>query len=272
VKSLSFLALPVLLGCALTAKEKRMTDSDPAPKVLKLTPLTANEQETLLARRQSGQIFGSFNSFASFLYVVDTVVHTDDRRLAAVTLNSPFPEFYRPTCRELFNAMARQMRCSWSYDATRAYWLFAKPALPMPFKVTLAPGWESEERGDYLFCKPPQAPVGMDIYVMAEFSDASGDAELPAKMREATAVRFARAFKKDVSANDMHLLKVGTYDALHFKTPTPRQGTTWRQWAIAEAGQVIVVVSAMDDALEAQVLPGVEAALKSFEVKPVASK
>jgi hypothetical protein len=77
---------------------------------------------------------------------------------------------------------------------------------------------------------------------------------------------FATHFKKEVSAKDMTLTKVGAYEALHFKSPTPRPGTTWRQWAIAEKGQTFVIVSAMEDANEKEVLPGVEEALKTFEL------
>jgi hypothetical protein len=229
--------------------------------------LTAEGQKALLAKRAPGGMAGSFNSYASLLYAMDgAILHTDDEEIGKASLSSPFPEFYKPTRAEFFNAIARQTSSSWSYDEKRAFWVFAKPALPMPFKITLAKDWESAERGNYLFCKPPTAPIGMDIYVMAEYSSTPVDPALPAKMREACAMMFATNFKKDVTAKDMSLAKVGTYEALHFKSPTPRPGTTWRQWAIAENGRAFVIVSAMDDANEKEVLPGVEEALQTFEV------
>ena len=268
MKAVLFLWLAAIFIMPVAAKEKPKSAADEGRKVVRLTALTAPQQEALLVRRRSGGMLGTFNSFASLLYAMDDiVVHSDDRKIGEVALNSPFPDFYKPTSAELFNAIARQTASSWSYDAKRAYWVFAKPAMPMPFKITLAKGWESEERGNYLFCKPPGAPVGMDIYVMAEFSSEPADPGLPAKMREAAAIMFARGFKKEGTAADMSTVKVGAYDSLHFKTPTPRPGTTWRQWAIAEAGQVVVIVSAIDDGNEKEVLPGVEEALRSFELK-----
>ncbi len=258
----------VTLAGAEKPKPKPSKPDAPAGKEMKLTPLTENQQRALLERRLSGQMLGLFNGYASLLFAVDNiVVHSDIKDIGTTELSSPFPEFYKPTVAELFDSLARQTASSWSYDAKRAYWLFAKPAMPMPFKVQLAKGWESDERGNYLFCKPPGAPVGMDIYVMAEYSGAEDDPKLPEKMREAAALLFARNFKEDVTAKDMSIVRVGEYDSLHFKVPTPRPGTTWRQWAIAEEGQVILIVSAIDNANEKEVLPGVEAAIKTFEMK-----
>jgi hypothetical protein len=78
---------------------------------------------------------------------------------------------------------------------------------------------------------------------------------------------FAGRFREGVTAKDMSLVKAGAHEALHFKTPAPRKSTTWRQWAIAGNGQVIVIVSAIDDELEKKVLPGVEEMVKSFKLK-----
>jgi len=268
MKTALFLSLAVAFAVPLPAAD------DPAPKKdeskgkeVKLEPLTSKQQEALLASRAPGDMVGSFNSFASMLFALDNIVtHTDSEEIAEVRLHSPFPDFYKPTRAEFFNSMARQMSSSWSYDTKRAYWVFAKPPMPMPFKVTLAKGWESEERGNYLFCKPPTAPVGMDIYVMAEYSSTPPDPKLQEKMREAAAMLFAQNFKKGITAKEMTVTKVGAYDALHLKA-SPRPGVMWRQWAIAEDGQSFVIVSAIDEANEKDVLPGVEEMLKTFELK-----
>jgi hypothetical protein len=266
---------PLLLAIALLGSlptlaaeaPKKKDDTSSLGTPVKLTPLTAEQQKKLLESRIHGGMMGSFNSFASLLYAVHSVVtHTDDKEIAETSLQGVFPDFYKPTHAELFNSMARQMSASWSYDDKRAYWVFAKPVLPWPFKITLAPGWHREERGNYLFCKPPKAPVGMDVYVMGEYSSTPEDPGLAAKMREGTAMMFAKNFKKDVTAKDMSLVKVGNCEALHFKTPAPKPGITWRQWSIAENGQVVLIVSAMDDVNEKEILPGVEEALKSFEM------
>lgn len=254
--------------CAAHAAEA-LDPSKSTGKPVKPRPLTDEQQKALLDKRTGGSMVGSFNSYASLMYALNEVIlHTDEAETGKKALLSPFPKFYKPTHMELFNAIARQMATSWCYDEKRAFWVFAKPALPMPFTVTLAKGWQSEERGNYLYCKPPDAPVGMDVYVMAEFSSDPADQELPTKMREATAMMFATKFKKDVSLNEMSLVKVGNLEALHFKTPTPRPGATWRQWVIAESGQTFVIVSVIDEKNEKVILPDVEAAVQSFKPKP----
>jgi hypothetical protein len=265
-----------LPGDEKPAAEKPAAASPPAEtpgggKEVKLTPLTAEEQQKLLASRRPGAMIGNLNSFASLLYAVSSIsVGTDDKEIAETDLSSPFPEFYEPTVAEFFDSIARQCGVSWSYDMVRSRWMFNKPAKPMPFTIKLAKGWESEERGNYLFCKPPDAEIGMDIYVMARFSADPEDEELPAKMREATALMFAERIKEDITAKEMSTVKAGNLEALHLKIPAPRPGTTWRQWAIAEDGQVIVIVSAIDDGMEKKVLPGVEEMIKSFKLKPLA--
>lgn len=236
-------------------------------KIATPRPLTDAQQKSLLERRISGSMLGSLNSYTSLLFAVhDIIIHSDEKDLGKITLNSPFPDFYKPTCAELFNAIGRQTGTTWRYDSKRAFWLFSKPGRPLPFTIKLAEGWTSEDRGNYLFCKPPAAPMGMDIYVMAEYSGDQQDQDLTSKMREGCAMIFARNFKKDVTAKDMTMEKIGSLEALHFKLPAPRPGITWRQWAIAKDGRVIVIVSAMNDNNETAILPGVLEALRTFEL------
>lgn len=267
MKTLALISTSVVCFWMCATQAADVADpSKSAGKPPKITPLTPEQQKTLLEKRTGSSMVGSFNSYASMMYAVSEVIlHTDDADTGKKGLLSPFPKFYKPTHTELFNAIARQTATSWSYDDKRAFWVFAKPALPMPFTVTLAKGWQSEERGNYLYCKPPDAPVGMDVYVMAEFSSDPEDRELPVKMREATAMMFATRFKKDISVKEMSLVKVGSLEALHFKTPTPRPGATWRQWVIADSGQIFVIVSVIDEKNEKIILPDLEAAVQSFK-------
>jgi hypothetical protein len=260
-------ALAILtIGCPAADKPDvfKSTGKIATPK-----PLSEQQQKALLTKRQSGAMSGSLDSYSSLMYAVHGIIlHSDEDGLGQITLRTPFPKFYKPTGAELLNAIARQTATSWSYDSKRAYWLFSKPGKPMPFEITLSEGWVSEDRGYYLWCKPPTAPIGMDVYAMGEFSSESEDQNLAVKMRGEVALMWAKMFKKDVTLADMTAVKVGKIDALFFKVPTPRPGSTWRQWAIAVAGKSVVIVSVIDDDKEKDILPDVEAAVNSFKLKP----
>src|SRR6478672_9350754 len=84
----------------------------------KVTPLSADQQKALLSGRlRSGAVAGTFDSFTSLLYALnDVAMHTEDTEINNTKLNSPFPDFYKPTLSELFDTIALQTRSSWKYD------------------------------------------------------------------------------------------------------------------------------------------------------------
>src|SRR5687767_2712801 len=128
--------------------------------------LTSEQQNNLLGRRlPTGAVTGTFGSFGSLLYAaLDVVIHADDKEIEKTALRSPFPDFYKPTLKELLDAIALQTKSSWKYDPQRDYWVFARPANSKPFTITIADKWTEEDRGIYIKYKPPTYPVGMDIY------------------------------------------------------------------------------------------------------------
>ena len=202
------------------------------------------------------------------MYAVhDVAIHTDSKEISQTSLTSPFPDFYKPTWREFFDSIARQTKSSWKYDPKRDYWVFAKPAMPVPFTVKLAKGWKSEDRGSYVFHGPPSAPVGMDVYVMGTYSALEKESTLFTKVQEDIALRFARSFKNDVTTKEMSKVKVGKCDALHFKISAPRTGIIWRQWIVVDSAVAIAIVSAVTPEHEKQILPDVEEMLKSFALR-----
>jgi hypothetical protein len=118
-------------------------------------PLTAERQASQLKTRTSAALLGmgSLNAFASSAYAADDVhLFWDDEKLGKVRPTNPFPESYRPTWGEVFEAIGRQTQTSWSYSEKRGGWVFAKPAQAMPFTFEL------------------DAPVGMDIYHLGTYS------------------------------------------------------------------------------------------------------
>ena len=161
----------------------------------KRSPLTNDQQKEFLARRlKSGAISGTFGAFGSFLYAaLDIAIHTNDKEISDTDLHSAFPDFYKPTIKEMLDAIALQTRSSWSYDSQNDYWVFAKPAIPKPFSLTLADKWIGNDRGVYVSYKPPTYPVGMDVYYYGTYSsdDPSQQVALWERVRNSWAIGFA---------------------------------------------------------------------------------
>jgi hypothetical protein len=233
--------------------------------------LTDAQQKAFLSERlPNGVLMGNFGSYGSLLYaVVDVAIHTDDKEIGATVLHSPFPDFYSPTWKELFDAIALQIQSSWKYDSTRDYWVFAKPNAPKPFAVTLADKWSATDRGIYVGYKPATYPVGMDIYYYGVYSadNPKEQTALWEKIRNSWALGFASKFKKDVSISEMQKVKVAEVEALYFQTPAPRNNVIWRQWAFVKDGHAFVIVSTLLPE-DKQLLSDVEAMVKSFRLVP----
>jgi hypothetical protein len=237
----------------------------------KRAALTSEQQKDLLSRRlPSGAITGTFGTFGSFLYAgLDVAIHTDDKEIGDTELHSPFPDFYKPTFKELLDTIALQTKSSWKYDSQRDFWVFAKPANPKPFAITLADKWIANDRGIYTSYKPPTYPVGMDIYYYGVYSvdDRKDEPALWEKIRNSWAIGFASNFKRGISITEMQKVGVDGVEALYFETPTPRPGVIWRQWAFVKSGKAFVIVSTLPSD-DKQLLSNVEAMVKSFRVAP----
>lgn len=237
----------------------------------KRTEVTSEQQKGLLSRRlPSGVITGTFGSFGSLLYaVLDVAIHTDDKEIGDFELHSPFSDFYKPTLKELLDTIALQTKSSWKYDSQRDYWVFAKPANPKPFTLTLADKWSAEDRGIYISYRPPTYPVGMDIYYYGVYSadDRKQEASLWEKIRNSWAIGFASKFKRGISIAAMQRVSVDGVEALYYETPTPRPGVMWRQWALVKNGQAFVIVSTLP-LEDKQLLSSVDSMVKSFRVVP----
>ncbi len=233
-------------------------------------PRTNEQQKEFLAHRlKSGAITGTFGAFGSLLFAaLDIAIHTDDKEIGGTRLQSQFPDFYKPTTKEMFDAIALQTRSSWSYDAKSGYWVFAKPANPKPFQITIADKWTADDRGLYVGYKPPTFPVGMDVYYLGAYSSGGTEQQstLGVKIRNSLAISFAAHFKKDVKLAAMRNVIVDGAEALYFETPTPRPGLVWRQWALVKNGLAFMIVSTLPDNNQL-LLADVESMVKSFRVE-----
>ena len=261
----------------------------PAPGTDALFDLES--RETFLgSRTPGGRIAATFYDTQIVLYsmlnvpifcATDTVC---ERRLA-----SPFPDFYRPTWREYFNAIARSTGSHWDFTADwkdafvlevmtaegtktmseqRDGFLFEEPAIPLPFTVTVAKGWRSDPHGDYVSYIPPVAKVGMDVYMGGEYS--SEDPGLFDQVREFWAMLFAPKFKADITPKEMTLVQVAGVDALfwEYHHPEADKAFRWRQWSFVKEGHAFVIVSIIDDVHEAVLWPDISSMVASFDVTP----
>lgn len=213
---------------------------------------------------------GNFGSFGSLIFgVMNIAIHTNDSQIGATELHTPFPDFYKPTIRELFDTIALQTGSSWTYDPKTDYWVFAKPAKAKPFSITLVDEWISRDRGMYVSYKPPTYPVGMDIYYYGSYSaDKKAEEEaLWKQIRNSWAIGFASRAKRDTTIAEMSSVTIDGVEAVYFQSPTPRPGVVWRQWAFVKNGQAFVIVSTLPES-DDKLRSAVESMVKSFRVTP----
>ena len=229
---------------------------------------SAQQRKFLSARLPTGVITGTFGAFGSLLFAVKQVaIHTADAEIGKTELHSPFPDFYKPTWKELFDTIAAQTQSSWQYDLDRNYWVFAKPKRAKPFAVTIADKWTADDRDIYISYRPPTYPVGMDIYCYGSYSadDRKEEPELWEKIRNTWAIRFASGLKRDISLAEMKKITLAGVEALYFEGVAPRNGVIWRQWVFVKGGKAFVIVSSLKpDAL--LLLADVQAMINSFRV------
>jgi hypothetical protein len=269
------LAAGVML-CAVVPTMAADTKPEPKDGVIHRKPLSKEEQTEFLAKRtSSGTMMGSFDGYCSLLFATrDVCIHTESDEVNRTRLNSPFPDFYKPTWAELFDSIARQTKSSWKYDPKRDFWVFNKPSRPLPFTIEPAKDWKADDRGFYVCYQPKIAPVGMDIYMMGTYSVAKKDERqaLFDKVRDDIALRFAKTFKNDVTRAAMTRSKAGKHEALYFTMAAPQTGIIWRQWVVVESGKAFCIVSAIKPDQEKDILPDVEAMVKSFRIGEPAVK
>ncbi len=263
-----------------------------------LKVISSEEQTKLLARRLEGSLEGSFGVFAN-LFVVRSEMDLGiciglsgmSNELKKAKLQSVFPDFYKPTLKELLDTIALQTSCSWSYLKEDQFANSSEPATKeddhvvvftftpiktgtkpaKPFRVDFAKDWRTEDRGHWLACIPPTFAVGMDIYEMGTYSadNKEDEAALFEKVRQEVAMEWAMRVKSDTKAADLRAAKVGSYDALHFEAMLPtRDGKKvhWRHWVFMADNACYFIVSTIFPEMEDTLFPDVEKMLSSLKV------
>jgi len=238
---------------------------------------TGVDPAKLLASPYRGvSLFRTFDGFASQCYAVAGVEVTaggaDPAALAGANVGYDYPSFYRPTWGEVFDHVARQMRCAWSFDPKNNQFKFEPTDAGPGYGVTLAPGWRREDRGRYVWHAPADQPFGMDIYDYGHVTADPAHPDLIDKVRAFYAVREVAAWPHAPTLAQMTTVKVAGVDALYLRTDTPRPGGLWRQWAGVVDGHAFVIVSAMDKSREAELGPPVDKMVASFALAPATTR
>lgn len=266
MKKLTELLLSCMLLCAFTpnfsvaeAAEKSVAAEDQSKES------SRDELQKMLNKRvKTGMMMGSFYAYGNLLYCTgEEWMATTNKEVAAKQVQTAFPDFYKPTLYELFEAAARQTGTSFKHGEGKG-WMFEPPAMPLPFKLKIADGWRSEERDNYVAYIPKEQPVGMDVYMFGRYSGLSDDEVR--KFRADNAMRFARMIQKSASLEAMKIEQVGDCEALFFESEAPQRGVLWRQWSFAKDGRSFVIVSALNKENSEKLFPQVLEMVRSFKM------
>lgn len=266
-----FLAL-ASLALAADGPQPKPADAPQDPRGVKgrSTGPKRNPAKFIASKFDSMPPHASFRSFVSSCYALDNVwlyaAGDDAEAICEERLVYLYPKFYTPTWGEVFDHVARQMRCKWSWNRENRQFKFQRSKARPTFGVKLAENWRREDRGLYVWHAPKDADFGLDIYDFGHYTappDAGDD--FVKKVREHVATHMLQEWPKPPTAAEMKLVKVAGEDALHLSTDTPRPGGIWRQWSLLVDGHAFLIVSAMPKAKEAELMPAVEQMVATFK-------
>lgn len=278
--------LPLLASVALCANEKEPSKPGDSPDNPRQVTSRDKGPKINPARFAAKKFNGmppraNFRSFMSACYALCNVwiyAAGDDQELYGTPLVNPYPDFYDPTWGEVFDHVARQMRCTWSWNPENRQFKFERSEAPPRFGVELADGWRREDRGLYVWHAPKDSQFGLDIYDFGHYTAPPGGdndgagADFAKKVREHVATHLLRNWPQPPTPAQMKLVKVAGADALYLATDTPRPGGLWRQWSVLVDGNAYLIVSAMPKTSEADLMPAVEKMVASFKVEKPATR
>lgn len=260
--------------------------------------LSEEDLTRLLDARVTNQPSGTFGPFANMFLVssriqlgIGTALVTQNRKIAVASLQSPYPETYHPTMRELLDLIALETSSKWKYEPSGkflntdkrlskpvkglAIFEFAETVREKPYKIDVAKGWTVRDKGNWVMYVPPDFPVGMDIYEAGTYStdNKREEKEFLEQVRIDVALMWALRANANATLDDLKPAKIGQFDALFYETLlSGKDGRKfrWRHWVFLDGHKCYFVVSTIPPAAENDIYPDVERMLRSFEVKGAA--
>lgn len=307
----SFCVVPIGLIGAIPASSQaetgRATKDEPNTKSsaeksndrdvhdLKVKVLPPEELERLLNQRLSGWLGYSFAQFANMFFVtsrmdldvgVGLTAHGID--VEKIHLEPAFPSTYRPTLKELLDAIAMQTKSHWTYEAKDqlvksssklpekelegiAIIMFSPAEQTLPYEMTPPKDWLAVDRTNWIMYVPPIAPLAMDLHVSGRLSasDKAKEDQLFKSAPVDAALDVLKRVRPDATSKDLKKTKVGPYDAYFFENQLPTTGEgkiRWRQWHFMVGNQLCFVISTIKNEQDDRLYPDVEAMLKTFRV------
>lgn len=262
------------------------------PPGAKVKQLSKEEVDQLLSQRLEGGMSFTFNQFANMFLVNSKILLgeavglvTGSEKVAKSPLMSPFPQFYKPTLREFFDAIGLQTFSEWKYDPSGKYMVnktkhaaemaifeFSEHERKKPYELSMAKGWANSDRGNWTMYSPPTFPVGLDVYEMGTYSsaDKSSQAELFKKVPGEVALEWAKRVQPKATREDLKTAKVGPYDAVYYESMVKSQmkkPVHWRQWVFMVGHTCYFVVSSILPEMDSKIYPDVEQMLKTFHAQ-----
>lgn len=283
---------PTLLANRVTASSTPFPKEPPKCEAV-VKPLSKEELEALLKKRVEPGMSNSFRAFAN-MYIVRSSIElrqiialvTESEEIEEMQLESPFPQTYKPTLKEFLDAIATQTGSQWQYDPTNKFirtnrkdskpmegigiFEFKKAERKRPYEFTLANGWQSHDKGSWVMCVPPTAPVGMDIYELGTYSSdtKTEDSKSLGRIPFDIALEWARRVKEKVDESEIRHVKVGSHDTCFFETTLPSKlgkDVYWRHWVFMSGNRCYLVLSTLITDSDATLLPDVMSMIKSMK-------
>lgn len=258
-------------------------------------PLSADDLKRVLAKRVNGTLAYTFRQFAN-MFVVGSAISmgntvglvTASPEIEQHQLIPIFPQSYKPTLHEFLDAIGAETCSEWSYDPTNNFLKTdaaePKPVENMPvfefkpsshkqtFTLEIAKDWTSNDHCFFFTYAPSIAPVGMDVYELGTYScdDKDKEKELFSHLPTDISLEWAKRIKDSATEKDLEKRNVGNYEGVYFESMIPSKlgkDIHWRQWALMAGNRAYIVVSTILPEQEEQILPAVEAMLKTFKAQ-----
>jgi hypothetical protein len=216
--------------------------------------------------------YGTFNGFVSSLYAFDSKLQVfGSKSIVNKAVNNVFPDFYKPTVREILNMVAWQTGSKWKFDEEHHQYEFIEYPITYPFKLNLSKDWSHKYMGMYVGFAPKGSPVGMDIYYFGQITVPEGkdSAVFYRDMRKFYSTLVMKAYRASVIPDpdkEMVELTIAGHPALYWQPEKGYGGMSglWRQWSVTIDGHAFLIVSSMEENNRDQVWHDVDEMLISF--------
>ncbi|MEZ0299087.1 MAG: hypothetical protein ACAI35_21755 [Candidatus Methylacidiphilales bacterium] len=252
--------------------QSRAAAQESTPEVVPLSKQAGvtDSARSALAKRVDILLQGTLSSLSGRFFSLGGVAATTDKPAIREKVLTPvYYTGYHPTMEELLDQIQRQTKSTATYNAERNTWVFDFPSTPLPFTLTMAPGWTSTDKGMSLACRPPVAPYALDIFVLGKHSAQPGEKieDILQKAQEHTAMTFIGKIDPKVKLADMKKEKIAGLDALYCETVAPSSGMKWRQWVFTASNRVYAIASALRPEQENLLLPHIHQMLRTISFR-----